>query len=238
MHRTFAVLIALSLVACGSSEEEKQPDAGTQQDAGGSSGTFSFYMNACRAHPSEVVGTRVEVAGGQDLLNTKDSPEDPAPWCQRLSDADFEVSDAREGVSGSATFDLKIYGNEVTVAGTAQASGSGPAVTANSGFTLLDLRAGGGGVERVRVTVTCSGSASGTAAGASIELANGEIVCSTAALDGTVYPFEQTTATFEESTSSPDSVVVALRINVSALGGDDGASSSAQGSFVIVVEPL
>ena len=239
MNRSLALLLSFALVACGATEQDpadQSPDAGVQPDAGAVD-PFSFYMDACRAHPSEIVGARIQVAGGEDVLFTKDSPEDPSPWCEKLTANSFEVSDAREGVSGKATFALAIDGNTYTVSGTTQASGTGPVVTASSGFTLLDIRGGGGGIERARVTVKCSGTATGSLSGARVELANGEPVCSTSPLSG---GWDQTTVIFEESVSDdPHGVILALRNTIDALGGDDpGVSSSAQASFEITVEPL
>jgi hypothetical protein len=240
-----SALLCAFVAACTSpdgdpteTETETTTDAGEPEE-----GAFAFHLNGCRAHPADLVATRVEIVDDSSedhLIYTTNDPEDDLPWCDPITPASFDATDAQAGASGTAHFDLKIEGRKVTIEGSAEASGATAVATAKSGFELVDVRAGGGGVEQVRVTVVCSGSVAGSGvAGLSVSKADGEEICSTSAAGGMVFPFSQTSAVIEETTTGPDDPVASLRIGFEALGGGGEASSaSSSGKIEITVEPL
>jgi len=243
----FAAVLALA-PACGQATDDtdlEAPDAGEGMDADAGAGVFSFHLDdSCRTGGFDVDGAKTTLQTASGLV-VKDQPDPETPWCQDLTPRTVDVSDSSGGYEAAAHLELKRGQNTVTVVASSQASGPendwGYFAQGAAGFTQLDIRGGGGGVTRVRTTVDCSGTVEATGngiAGISVERCNGESICGLApAIPGIAEGWSPgDSASFEETTSSPDSVVACLRIGFDSMAA--GGSAAASGTITITVEPL
>ncbi len=249
MRRAALLGAVLLLGGCGAGNREP-PDAGeVERDAGstggGSAGGFAFYLSdSCRSVGSDVDGVAItleDVTG----VTTKHMPEMDKPWCQRLTPAVHQTSDARGAYSAAGRLALEVSGNTITITGSSEASASattrGSFAQGEAGFTSLDIRGGGGGVTRGRITVSCAGTITHSMRGVPgihVERCNGTPVCSRSVdIPGLPAGWQGTGTTFEETTDSPASVLGCLRVRFTSLAAND-ATASASGTIVITVTPL